>query len=98
MIDHTLDPLPRRATRTDHDSRGGRTWFSRDTMNRAQHFADVSWASVLRPVLISAVIAFTGLVLAPGTLPAFMMLGGVAGLVLTLPCVVRKALYTPKRR
>ena len=52
MIDHTFDPLPKRAHRTGRPASGPRTWFSSNTGWSAQHFCDLSWRDVLMPVAV----------------------------------------------
>jgi len=97
MIDHTLDPLPKRTTRTDVGKRAGRMWFSRETMSRASHYADVSWMRIALPALGSLALLATGLVSGAGGLSALAVLAGLIGSALTLPAAVLKATYAPRK-
>lgn len=98
MIDHTLDPLPKRTTRTDIGERGGRMWFSRETMARASHYADVSWVRVALPALVSLALVAAGLMAGPGTPGALALLAGLIGSAVTLPAALLKATYAPRKR
>lgn len=98
MIDHTLDPLPKRTTRTDVGKRAGRMWFSRETMSRAAHYADVSWARIALPALGSLALVAAGLATGPGTLSALALLAGLVGSAMTLPAALLKATYLPRKR
>ncbi|WP_339332593.1 hypothetical protein [uncultured Maricaulis sp.] len=96
MIDHTFDPLPRRTTRTDHDVRGGQIWFSRDTINKARSYDDVSWLQVSRTAQIGAGLALTGLLLGSGQLGSLLILAGIAGIAVNMPAMILKAAYSAK--
>ena len=96
MIDHTLDPLPRRTPASRTQAHGERLWFSGDTMNRAWHYDDVTWPRLILPVLASLLLAIAGLMTAPGALSAVMLLAGLAGLGINLPALALKALFTPR--
>lgn len=95
MIDHTLDPLPKRTTRTDTGERDGRMWFSRETISRAAHYADVSWTRIALPALASLALVASGVLTGPGTLSGLALLAGLVGCVLSLPAALLKAIYTP---
>lgn len=96
MIDHTLDPLPRRSTGTDHDVRGGQIWFSRDTINKARSYDDVSWLQVSRTALIGAGIAALGLAMGSGNLGSLLILVGLAAVVSNMPALILKATYASR--
>lgn len=98
MIDHTLDPLPKRAMRTDIGERGGRMWFSRETMDRAAHYADVSWGRIATPALVSLALLAAGLATGPGSLSGLALLAGLVGSAISLPCALLKACYAPRRQ
>lgn len=98
MIDHTLDPLPKRTLRTDDGEHGGRMWFSRETMSRASHYADVSWTRIGVPALASLALVLAGLLTGPGSFSGLMLLAGLIGSVLSLPGALLKATYAPRRR
>lgn len=97
MIDHTLDPLPRRTAPSRKKSRDIRGWFSRDTMARAGHYADVSWTRVLLPVAISLALGLAGLLSGPGALGAMLQLAALVGLAVNLPALLLKASFAPRR-
>jgi hypothetical protein len=96
MIDHTLDPLPKRTSRTDDGEHGGRLWFSKETMMRASHYADVSWTRIAMPALVSLVLVLAGVLTGPGGLSGLMLLAGLVGCALSLPCALLKATYAPR--
>ena len=96
MIDHTLDPLPRRTTRTDHDVRGGRIWFSRETINKARSYDDVSWLHVSRTAQIGAGLVTAGLLLGMGGVSSLLILSGVAAIAINMPALILKAAYAAK--
>ncbi|WP_297732132.1 hypothetical protein [uncultured Maricaulis sp.] len=96
MIDHTLDPLPRRTTRTDHDVRGGRIWFSRETINKARSYDDVSWLQVSRTAQIGVGLAAAGLLLGMGGASSLLILSGVAAIAINMPALILKAAYAAK--
>ena len=98
MIDHTLDPLPKRTTRTDIGEQGGRMWFSRETMFRASHYADVSWTRIALPALACLALVAAGLATGPGALSALALLAGLVGSAITLPAALLKATYAPRER
>lgn len=58
MIDRTFDPLPKRARPGDRAHRHGGTWFSSDTIYRAQHYADLSWFRLAVPALVALAFVF----------------------------------------
>lgn len=97
MIDHTLDPLPRRTPSSSTQVHGERPWFSGDTMNRAWHYDDVTWPRLVLPVLASLVLGMAGLLTAPGALSAVMLLAGLVGVGINLPALILKAAFTPRR-
>lgn len=97
MIDHTLDPLPKRTTRTDVGERDGRMWFSKETMLRASHYADVSWMRIGLPALASLALIAAGLTTGAGSLSALALLAGLVGAAITVPAAVLKACYAPHR-
>ncbi len=96
MIDHTLDPLPRRTTRTDHDVRGGRIWFSRETINKARSYDDVSWLQVSRTAQIGTGLVAAGLLLGAGGASSLLILSGVAAIAINMPALILKAAYASK--
>lgn len=96
MIDHTFDPLPKRSTRTDHDVRGGRIWFSRETINKARSYDDVSWLQVSRTAQIGAGLVAGGLLLGSGGMSSLMILSGVAAIAINMPALILKAAYAAK--
>lgn len=98
MIDHTLDPLPKRTTRTDVGERDGRMWFSKETMMRASHYADVSWTRIALPALASLALIAGGLTTDAGVPSALALLAGLVGAAVTVPAALLKASYTPRRR
>ncbi|MED5548232.1 MAG: hypothetical protein VX529_02655 [Pseudomonadota bacterium] len=98
MIDHTLDPLPKRAHRTDTGEHDGRMWFSRETMSRASHYADVSWLRIALPALTSLGLVAAGVLTAAGLPSALCLLAGLAGSAITLPAALLKATYAPRSR
>ncbi len=92
MIDHTLDPLPKRTTRTDQGGHGGRMWFSKDTVFKASHYSDVPWIRVAAPAVFSVSLVLAGLATGPGSLSGLALLVGAIGCAVSLPTVVLKAL------
>jgi len=96
MIDHTLDPLPRRTTRTDHDVRGGRIWFSRETINKARSYDDVSWLQVSRTAQIGAGLMAAGLMIGSGAASSVLILSGVVAIAANMPALILKAAYASK--
>tara|TARA_Y100000052_G_C2944451_1_gene82850 strand:- start:652 stop:954 length:303 start_codon:yes stop_codon:yes gene_type:complete len=96
MIDHTLDPLPKRITRTDEGEHGGRMWFSKETVFQASHYADVPWIRVLAPAVLSLSLVLAGLLTGPGSLSGLALLVGFIGCVLSLPATLLKMLAHPK--
>ncbi len=52
LIDRTLDPLPRRTSRSGRTPKNTPGWFSSATAHRARFFMDVSWARLVAPSLI----------------------------------------------
>lgn len=97
MIDHTLDPLPKRTTRTDDGEHGGRMWFSRETMFKASHYADVPWIRIAAPAVLSLALVLAGLLTGPGALSGVALLIGLFGSILSLPAAILKATYTPRK-
>jgi hypothetical protein len=95
MIDHTLDPLPKRATRTDDGEHGGRMWFSKETMSQAGHYADVSWFRIAGPAVLSLALLVGGYLTGPSSLSGLAMLAGFIGCAFSLPAALLKATYAP---
>ncbi|OLF75370.1 hypothetical protein AWH62_05985 [Maricaulis sp. W15] len=96
LIDHTLDPLPRRTTRTDHDVRGGRVWFSTDTIDRARSYNDISWLRTARTAIFGAGLITLGLLLGSGGGTSLLILAGIGAVAFNLPALILKASYTAK--
>ncbi|MFT6462372.1 MAG: hypothetical protein ACJA0Y_001877 [Maricaulis maris] len=96
MIDHTLDPLPRRSTGTDHDVRGGQIWFSRDTINKARSHADESWLQASRTAQVGTGMALLGLALGSGNLGSLLILAGLVAILSNMPALILKATYASK--
>ncbi|WP_291843639.1 hypothetical protein [Maricaulis sp.] len=96
LIDHTLDPLPRRTSRTDHDIRGGRVWFSNDTINRARCYNDISWLRTSRTAILGAGLITLGLFLGSGGASSLLILAGIAAIAINLPALILKAAYAAR--
>ncbi|MHA6287976.1 hypothetical protein [Maricaulis sp. CAU 1757] len=91
MIDHTFDPLPKRTPEDRHEVQTGQGWFSSKTMDRAAHFADVSWTRVAAPAVLSLACVVAGFAMSGGLLPALLVIGGGLGSLFSLPAVALKA-------
>ena len=98
MIDHTLDPLPKRTTRTDEGEHGGRMWFSKETVFQAAHYADVPWLRVLAPAVLSLSLVLAGLLTGPSSLSGLALLAGCVGSALSVPAALLKLMAHPKTR
>ena len=93
LIDHSFDPLPRRTTRKDHDVRGGRIWFSRETINKARSYDDVSWLRVSRTAQIGAALVAAGLLIGAGGTSSLLILSGVAAIASNITALLLQAAY-----
>jgi hypothetical protein len=92
LIDQSLGPLARRADPDRHAIRGGKTWFSRDTIYRAQHYADLRWTRILVPAAAFAALFALGQFVLVGELAALAKLVAGIGLLVGLHGIASKAL------
>jgi hypothetical protein len=91
LVDQTLGPMPKRADPDRHAIRGGKTWFSRETIYRAQHYSDMRWRRVLLPATGFALLFALGHFGLTGDFAALVKLIAGLGLLVGLHGIVSKA-------
>ena len=91
MMDHTLNRPKKRADESGA-LRGGRTWFSRKTIDRARQFSDVSWWRLLAPAIIGAGLMLAGQTLLSNDGAAFANLAGLLIFIISLNGIISRAL------
>ncbi|MDG2043147.1 MAG: hypothetical protein P8J78_00945 [Maricaulis sp.] len=90
MMDHILNRPTKRADEAGA-LRGGRTWFSRHTINKAKQFSDVSWLRLLAPAILGIGLMVAGQTLLAGDGAAFANLAGLLIFIFSLNGIISRA-------
>lgn len=90
MMDHILNRPTKRADEAGA-LRGGRTWFSRHTINKAKQFSDVSWLRLLAPAIVGAGLMLAGQTVLLGDAAAFANLAGLVTFIVSLNGLISRA-------
>ncbi|MDG1417057.1 MAG: hypothetical protein P8P99_04590 [Maricaulis sp.] len=90
MMDHILNRPTKRADQSGA-LRGGRTWFSRHTINKAKQFSDVSWLRLLAPAILGIGLMVAGQTLLAGDGAAFANLAGLLIFIFSLNGIISRA-------
>lgn len=90
MMDHILNRPTKRADEAGA-LRGGRTWFSRHTINKAKQFSDVSWLRLLAPAILGAGLMVAGQTILQDDFAAFANLAGLLIFIFSLNGIISRA-------
>jgi len=97
-MDHLLHHTPKKADPLRGALRGGRTWFSGQTIHKARQFTDVSWVRLLMPALMGVALMLAGQTILIGDGAALFNLAGLIVFIFSLNGIISRAWQDLSRR